>query len=53
MTHEPGALQRLGVSDTQLADYFSKEYVATLVSSTHSPRAARSSQRRLKSALWY
>lgn len=53
MNHESDVLQRLGVSNTQLVDYLWKEYVATLVSSTHNPHAARSSQRRFKSAVWY
>lgn len=52
MNHESGALQSLGVN-TQLVDYFSKQYVATLVSFTHDPQTAHSSQQRFKSAVWH
>lgn len=53
MSQESGTLQRLGVSYAQVVDYYSKEYVATLVSSTDYLQTAHSNQRRFKSALWY
>ena len=41
---QSGVLQQLGVSSSQLIDYTSKEYIATLVSSTMVCRAVPSDE---------
>ena len=45
-------LQQLGVSYPQLIDYFSKQYIATLVGPTHGQQTVHSDQRRFKSVFW-
>ena len=52
---QSGVLQQLGVSYHQILDYSSKEYTATLVSSTHHDLQAyrsNSDETRFKSAFW-
>ena len=48
---QSGVLQQLGVSYFQIIDYSSKEYIATLVGSTHDLQAYRSAQTKLGSSL--
>ena len=47
------ALQQLGVSYSQLIDYSSKQYVATLVGPAPRLQITHSDRLRFKSVLWY
>jgi len=49
---QSGVLQRLGVSHSQLVDYSSNQYAATLVGLTLGLQTFRSDRHRFKSAPW-